>query len=105
MLIFWTMLWNGLKDKKHFDPPLNKTLLIMEHSASYFCLLVEYIFLNTIAFPLRHFYGFLPVLIAYMFVNIGYSLSDGKPVYPPLNWTKPMGFVFGFGCLLLFFLI
>lgn len=51
-----------------------------------FCLFIEFAFINTIPFAYNHFMAILPLLTAYLAINIVATLLSA-PVYNFMKWT------------------
>lgn len=92
-LVFWILLWPGVKD--YIIDPLDKAQMVLDHSLPMTLLILDYVLLNSIPFVMRHLPAQIFVMLVYLVINIGYSIYQGYPVYPPLDWTDWRGILLG----------
>lgn len=79
--------------------------LVMDHSMPLFCLTIDYVLLSTVPFCNRHCIALVPLILCYLSINFYYQCMTGGPVYPIMNWVKPMGIVLVCGSIVLLFIL
>jgi hypothetical protein len=60
----------------------------MDHSLPLICLLIDYIFVNSIPFVRRHAIILVNVVSFYLFINLSITKIRNKPVYEPISWDS-----------------
>jgi hypothetical protein len=98
---FWVALWKPfvLKDPK-YAAPIQRLYMVIIHSLPYFCLLVEFVFLNSIPLIWRHISGLMLVSFCYLLVNMSYVLSTGRSIYPGMDWKTSLGIILPVGIMI-----
>ena len=71
-IIFWGFLWKYAKELPEFNTPIKKLVLILDHTVPVTCMIIDYILINTMPFLKRHYIIQLPLLLAYIGINVGY---------------------------------
>ena len=88
-IFFWTVLNNpGL----YIGDYLHDLVLRTDHIVPLSLLFIDYCF-NTVPFCFRHLSIVYIIGAIYLSINCIASLSRGNPIYPPLDWTKPIGYI------------
>jgi hypothetical protein len=85
--LFWTVLFDSMINRPIFQDPWQKLGLKMHHSLPMLLLTADYT-ISVVPYVKRHITLVMPVFGCYVVVNLGFTISRGKPVYDIVDWNS-----------------
>ena len=90
-IIVVSFYWGVLFPSMNKDKPTHKFILeCADHIVPFMCLLIEYLFLNSVPFVRRQFPFVVAICFFYLVFNCVYSLNY-HPIYEPITWRGFLG--------------
>ena len=96
-IIITIFYWTILHDPEDWsDDWVHNATLSGDHIVPMGVLLIEYC-INQMPIVPRHLWMMLPICVAYMIDNFAATKITGSPIYPPIDWATPLGYIAAFG--------